>query len=95
MGLARAETIVAGLVDGGLAAATPAAVICAAHTPQQRHAYTTLAGLPDCIAREGLASPALLVIGRCVERVAAQVAATAPAPREQQGYFAQGAVSGG
>ncbi|MBV8379547.1 MAG: uroporphyrinogen-III C-methyltransferase [Paucibacter sp.] len=70
MGVARAERIAAGLQAGGLAPETPAAVISAAHTPQQRHAFTTLAGLADCIASEGLASPALLVIGAVVARVA-------------------------
>ena len=64
MGVARAADITARLLAAGLRADLPAAVVSAAHTDQQRHAVTTLAGLPDCIAREGLNSPALLVIGK-------------------------------
>jgi len=49
----------------------PAAIVSAAHTAHQRHAVTTLAGLPDCIARAGLKSPALLVIGEVAAHAAA------------------------
>ena len=70
MGVARAADITARLRAAGLRPDLPAAVVSAAHTAQQRHAVTTLADLPDCIAREGLKSPSLLVIGE----VAAQAA---------------------
>lgn len=70
MGVARATDITARLLAGGLRPDLPAAVVSAAHTAQQRHAVTTLAGLPDCIAREGLASPALLVIGEVAAHAA-------------------------
>jgi len=70
MGVARAADITAKLLAAGLRADLPAAVVSAAHTAQQRHAVTTLAGLTDCIQRGGLKSPALLVIGE----VAAQAA---------------------
>lgn len=63
MGVARAEAITAQLLAAGLRRDLPAAVVSAAHTARQRHAVTTLVDLPDCLAREGLASPALLVIG--------------------------------
>jgi uroporphyrin-III C-methyltransferase len=63
MGVARAADISAKLLEAGLRADLPAAVVSAAHTAQQRHALTTLADLPGCIAREGLKSPALLVVG--------------------------------
>ena len=66
MGVARVDAIVAALREAGMAAAMPAAVISAAHTPQQRQAVTTLAGLAATIQREALASPALLVIGEVV-----------------------------
>lgn len=77
MGVARATGIVQALLAAGLRADLPAAVVSAAHTAQQRHAGTTLAGLPDCIAREGLKSPALLVVG--------EVAALAALDGLQQG----------
>jgi uroporphyrin-III C-methyltransferase len=66
MGLARCEAIVAALRDGGLAAGTPAAVISAAHTPRQRHAFATLDTLAATVAAHDLASPAILVIGDVV-----------------------------
>ena len=66
MGVARVETIVAALREAGMAATMPAAVIAAAHTPGQRHAVTTLAALASTLKSEGLASPAILVIGAVV-----------------------------
>lgn len=63
MGVARCAAIADALLAGGLPAATPAAVVSAAHTEKQRHAVCTLATLAATVAREQLASPALLVIG--------------------------------
>jgi uroporphyrin-III C-methyltransferase len=71
MGVARVRHIVAALRAGGLAGDTPAAVISQAHTAAQRQALCTLATLPDTVASEGLANPAILVIGDVV-RVAPQ-----------------------
>lgn len=72
MGVARCAHIAASLQAGGLAGSTPAAVVSAAHTARQRHAITTLAGLPATLATEGLGSPALLVVGEVVRCAAAQ-----------------------
>jgi uroporphyrin-III C-methyltransferase len=66
MGLTRAAVIAQALRDGGLAAETPAVIVSAAHTPRQRECFTTVADLPAAIEREGLPSPALLVIGEVV-----------------------------
>ncbi|RTL20956.1 MAG: uroporphyrinogen-III C-methyltransferase [Burkholderiales bacterium] len=77
MGVARAADITARLLAAGLQPDLPAAVVSAAHTAHQRHAVTTLAGLPNCIAREDLKSPALLVVG--------DVAAMAALPQVPQG----------
>ncbi|MBB2485920.1 uroporphyrinogen-III C-methyltransferase [Mitsuaria sp. WAJ17] len=63
MGVSRCAGIVAALMEGGLAASTPVAVISAAHTEQQREAFGVLALLPALLASEGLGSPAVLVIG--------------------------------
>ncbi len=71
MGVARAADITAKLIAAGLRADLPAAVVSAAHTAQQRHAVTTLADLPDCLRREGLKSPSLLVIGEVAAHAAA------------------------
>jgi uroporphyrin-III C-methyltransferase len=73
MGVARCAQIADALIAGGLAAHTPAAVVSAAHTERQRHAVCTLATLAATVAREQLASPALLVIGE-VASMAASVA---------------------
>ncbi len=66
MGLARAATIACLLQEGGLSGETPAVIVSAAHTPRQRECFTTLAVLAEAIEREGLPSPALLVIGEVV-----------------------------
>ncbi|XHS78960.1 uroporphyrinogen-III C-methyltransferase [Burkholderiaceae bacterium UC74_6] len=75
MGVARCADIVAALTEGGLRADTPAAIVSAAHTPRQQHAVCTLAGLPETLAREGLGSPALLIVGDVVGQLAAFKAA--------------------
>jgi len=66
MGVARVHGLVAALLAGGLHGDTPAAVVSAAHTPQQRHALCTLASLVDSIAAQRLASPAILIVGDVV-----------------------------
>lgn len=71
MGVSRVRGIVAALVAAGMDAATPAAVISQAHTPQQRHALCTLGTLAEVVQAKALGSPAILVIGDVV-RVSAQ-----------------------
>src|SRR6218665_2634302 len=71
MGVARCQDIVEALCAGGMRADMPAAVISAAHTPRQRQAIGSLAGLPQLLRDEGLASPAILVIGEVVALAAA------------------------
>ncbi|MBB1163080.1 uroporphyrinogen-III C-methyltransferase [Aquariibacter albus] len=70
MGVARSAAIAQALIEGGLPADTPAAVVQAAHTEAQRLGVSTLAGLPALIAREGYASPAVLVIGEVLHAAA-------------------------
>lgn len=66
MGLARVEELVAALRAGGMAATLPAAAIAAAHTARQRQAICTLGTLTASLKREGICSPAILVIGEVV-----------------------------
>ena len=66
MGLARLPEIAAALRAGGLAADTPAAVICHAHSAQQRQLLCTLATLVDDAAAAEMASPAIVVLGDVV-----------------------------
>ena len=62
MGVSGAAQIEQGLLTG-LPADTPIAVIQHATLTQQRHALSTLGDLRGCIAREGLGSPAVIVVG--------------------------------
>ncbi|MBX3653421.1 MAG: uroporphyrinogen-III C-methyltransferase [Ramlibacter sp.] len=70
MGVASAQRIQEELL-GGLPADTPVAVIQQASLPGQRHAVTSLGALQATVSREGLASPAVIVVGDVVRGVAA------------------------
>lgn len=67
MGVKHLPEICAGLIDRGLAADTPAAVVAAAALPTQQVVRGTVATLPDLAARAGVAPPALTVIGAVVD----------------------------
>ena len=74
MGVSGAAQIEEGLL-AGLPADTPLAVIQHATLPQQRHIVSTLGDLRGCIDREGLGSPAVIVVGdvlRGLQSLAAQ-----------------------
>lgn len=62
MGVTGAAHIEQGLL-AGLPAHTPLAVIQHATLPTQRHTVSTLADLRGCIERDGLGSPAVIVVG--------------------------------
>ena len=64
MGLERVERLCRGLVAAGLPASTPAAVVSRGTLPEQESASGTLADLAELA--EGLASPALVIIGEVV-----------------------------
>ena len=70
MGVSGAARIQEGLL-AGLPADTPAAVIQQATLPGQRHLGTTLGELAAAIAREQLASPAVIVVGDVMAGIAA------------------------
>jgi uroporphyrin-III C-methyltransferase len=54
------------LLAGGMAGDTGAAVVSQATTPTQRVLVSTLARVPDDLAREKLPTPAILVVGEIV-----------------------------
>jgi uroporphyrin-III C-methyltransferase len=86
MGVANCARIVERLRAGGLAAATPAAAIQHATLPHQRTACTTLGELPLALAREGIGSPAILVIGEVArDALAAQRTVADATSRAQVG----------
>lgn len=66
MGLRNLERIAAALVSGGLKPSTPAAIITAATTPQERVLVSTLGILAAEAEAQGFASPALIVVGEIV-----------------------------
>ncbi len=70
MGVSGSQQIQTELLTG-LPAHTPVAVIQHATLPEQRHAVTTLGQLRATIEREGLGSPAVIVVGDVVSGVAA------------------------
>ena len=70
MGVSSAAQIQTDLLTG-LPADTPLAIVQHASLPQQRHAVGTLGALTDTLAREGLGSPSVIVVGDVVRGIAA------------------------
>jgi uroporphyrin-III C-methyltransferase len=66
MGLSRLPEVADRLLEHGRSAETPAAVISRGTLPDERVVVTTLGGLAETVAREGLATPALVVVGEVV-----------------------------
>jgi uroporphyrin-III C-methyltransferase/precorrin-2 dehydrogenase/sirohydrochlorin ferrochelatase len=66
MGVDTAPAIAAALIEHGRPGATPVAVVSDGSTPAQRTVRTTLAELPDAVAREGIRPPAVWVVGEVV-----------------------------
>jgi uroporphyrin-III C-methyltransferase len=66
MGLTHMAETVAALMEGGLAADTPAAFIENATLPEERVVTATLGTLAEAAAREKVVSPALIVVGHIV-----------------------------
>ncbi|HEX3140333.1 MAG TPA: uroporphyrinogen-III C-methyltransferase [Rhizobacter sp.] len=69
MGVSQAGQLQDGLLQG-LGRATPVAVVQHASLPQQRHAVGLLGDLTGLIEREGLGSPAIIVVGDVLKGVA-------------------------
>ena len=77
MGLHHLEEICAGLLAGGKAAATPAAVISKGTTPEQKVVRAALGELAAAVRKAELEAPAILLIG---ETAALELAGTMPRP---------------
>ncbi len=80
MGLAHLPEIAAQLIEHGLPAGTPTLAIERGTTAAQRFCQASLADLPAAVATAGLAAPALIVIGRVVSLMAAEVRAVHAPP---------------
>jgi len=73
MGLATAEGIADKLIADGLSPDTPLAVVENATRPDMRVLRGPLTGLADLVAREGVQSPALIIIGAVTARPNAEL----------------------
>ncbi len=67
MGLSNLDNLVSALLAAGKPPDTPAAVVQEATLSRQRTVVATLATLAEVVHREGLASPALVILGTVVE----------------------------
>jgi uroporphyrin-III C-methyltransferase/precorrin-2 dehydrogenase/sirohydrochlorin ferrochelatase len=66
MGLLRVAEIASGLIERGLAAETPAALIESGTLPNQRCVTGTLANIAERTSDLEIHGPALIVVGRVV-----------------------------
>jgi len=66
MAITHVAAITRMLLDAGMPAALPAAIVASATTPTQRVLVSTLADLAADLARAKLATPAIVVIGQIV-----------------------------
>lgn len=66
MGLGTLAEISAALIEHGLAAGTPAALVQQGTTPHQRVLVSSLADIPNAATREDIQPPALLIVGQVV-----------------------------
>lgn len=64
MGVGRLPLIVESLASFGLDVGTPAAVVQWGTLPNQRAVRDTLGGIADAVQREGVSSPAIIVVGQ-------------------------------
>ncbi|WP_370643067.1 uroporphyrinogen-III C-methyltransferase [Bordetella sp. LUAb4] len=81
MGMNDAESLARECVAAGFAADLPVAVVHRVSCPDQRHVVTTLGEMAAAIARAGLQSPAVIVLGEVValmETMRAPASATDP-----------------
>jgi len=79
MGVTRVAALVSGMLEAGFPADTPACAVQNGTLEAQSEIVTVLAGLPAAVARAGLGSPAILVVGDVVRH--ARVAGARPAQR--------------
>jgi uroporphyrin-III C-methyltransferase/precorrin-2 dehydrogenase/sirohydrochlorin ferrochelatase len=76
------DRIAAALMDGGLAGATPAAVIASATTPRQRVLVSTLEKLAGDARTQEFEPPAIVVIGAIVAMRGRLIGETAPSKKD-------------
>jgi uroporphyrin-III C-methyltransferase/precorrin-2 dehydrogenase/sirohydrochlorin ferrochelatase len=82
MGVHGLASICRGLIDHGLPADTPAALVEKATLPAQRVVEGTLGSLPELSRKEGVKPPALLIVGEVV-RLRSRLAWFKPGSKEK------------
>ncbi|OZI30641.1 uroporphyrinogen-III C-methyltransferase [Bordetella genomosp. 10] len=81
MGMSDAASLARECMAAGYAADLPVAAVHRVSCPDQRHVVTTLAGMAEAIARAGLESPAVIVLGEVVSLMeTTRLPAAAPWP---------------
>jgi uroporphyrin-III C-methyltransferase len=78
MPLGKLDSIIESLISNGMSAKTPAAMVQSGTTPQQRAVFAPLEEIVSAVRKEGIASPALLVVGEVVT-LASRIVENAPA----------------
>ncbi|MCH2212191.1 MAG: uroporphyrinogen-III C-methyltransferase [Fuerstiella sp.] len=68
MGLARVRSICDRLINAGMAADTPSAVVSHASLPDQRVVTAELGQLADAVKQKNMRAPSLIVVGECVNQ---------------------------
>jgi uroporphyrinogen III methyltransferase / synthase len=66
MGMARIESIARSLIQNGMSAETPAAVVATAGSGEQRRVAAPLAQLAGAVRAAGLTAPAVILVGSAV-----------------------------
>lgn len=86
MGVAGARQLQDGLLTG-LPAHTPVAVVQNASLPEQRGCVTELGQLAQALARENIASPAIIVVGEVARAAALARSLPMPMPGDARGAW--------
>jgi len=66
MGLSCLEKIIAVFLEAGFPSKTPISIVAHATSPNQQQLVSTLNDMPDLVAQAQIPSPALIVVGACV-----------------------------
>ncbi len=82
MGVKKASSVVAAIMEGGLAPDTKAAIVSNATLPLQTTVLCTLSSIPDVISSRDIKPPALIIIGETVSH------------SESLGWFSRRPLSG-
>lgn len=77
MGVGAAPDIQRKMIEAGRAASTPVAVIENGSLDTERRAFGSLGGLAALVEREGIAGPAVIIVGETAGAAAAAAAAPA------------------